>query len=604
MREKNTDKSKTRKRTIVFDTMKLFFKTAYEIKPVVFVLQFFYIIVNTVWPFINVIFPKLVIDELTGGRDINKIILYTVLTLGLDFLCINLRNTLYHFIELHKDGIDRRFSEIKAKKAMEMDFEHTENPEVLDQFTKADEGLSGYSGGAVGILYKVGYIISDVIKLIGAGVLFIIGYPYLIFVLIISIILTAILNSKVNAINVESFKKMSKYNRAFHYIIFNLSDIKFGKDVRMYDAENMMLAKEKDYQHEQIGVWKKQAEDVFKCKRWIVIIDSLKDGFVYFILGLSAITKVITIGDFTMFLGLATTFNSSLQDIIYNVQDIYKRCCYGYEFVKFMNYPNAKAKGTKKIPIISTHTIELKNVSFKYPRAEDYVLENVSIKIQMGEHLSVVGLNGAGKTTFIKLICRLYDVTDGEILLDDVNIKDYDYDEYVKAISVVFQDFRLFAFSAGENIALCEDYNNSRINIENALQLSGMVDTVDALANGLDTYIFKQFEEKGTELSGGQQQKLAIARALYKNAPIVILDEPTAALDPMAEYEIYKHFNTLVADKTAIYISHRLSSCKFCDRIAVFSDRTIKEYGTHSELMKIDDGIYSEMFSAQSMYYT
>ena len=212
-----------------------------------------------------------------------------------------------------------------------------------------------------------------------------------------------------------------------------------------------------------------------------------------------------------------------------------------------------------------------------------------------------MGLNGAGKTTFIKLLCRLYDVTEGEILIDGVNIKEYDQEEYRRLFAVVFQDFQLFAFSMRENIALCCEADDDRIN--EVLKQSGLYGDVQKLEHGLDTTLFKSFDEKGTEFSGGQKQKTAISRALYKNAPIVILDEPTAALDPVAEYDIYRQFNTLVGGKTAIYISHRLSSCKFCDKIAVFAEDTIKEYGTHDELADIRGGIYSEMFAAQAQYY-
>ena len=258
-------------------------------------------------------------------------------------------------------------------------------------------------------------------------------------------------------------------------------------------------------------------------------------------------------------------------------------------------------KGTRAVKQ-GEHTIEFRNVGFKYPRSEQFVLRNVNITIRPEEHLSIVGLNGAGKTTFIKLLCRLYDVTEGEIRVDGVNIKEYSDEEYRKLFSVVFQDFKLFAFSLRDNIALAAEVEDGRIN--ETLKLSGFYEDAQRLEHGLETTLFKAYDEKGTELSGGQQQKTAISRALYKNAPIVILDEPTAALDPMAEYDIYRRFDTLVGGKTAIYISHRLSSCKFCDKIAVFAEDTIKEYGTHEELVSLKNGIYAEMFAAQAQYYT
>ncbi|MDE5679135.1 MAG: ABC transporter ATP-binding protein/permease, partial [Lachnospiraceae bacterium] len=278
---------------------------------------------------------------------------------------------------------------------------------------------------------------------------------------------------------------------------------------------------------------------------------------------------------------------------------IIKKTNYAYEYIVLMRYPIAIEKGEKHVEN-KPHTIEFKNVDFTYPNTEVQVLKNVSLTLHAGEHLSVVGLNGAGKTTFVKLLCRLYDPTAGEILLDGVNISEYDYNEYMQLFSPVFQDFKLFAFSMKENIILGDDMKQEAV--LPLVKQVGLEEKVSSMEKGLDTSLFKFYEEDGIEPSGGEQQKLAIARALYKKAPVVILDEPTAALDPVAEYDIYRQFEELVGGKTAVYISHRLSSCKFCDRIAVFSEGRVAEYGAHDELLKLG-GIYAEMFAAQAQYY-
>ena len=223
--------------------------------------------------------------------------------------------------------------------------------------------------------------------------------------------------------------------------------------------------------------------------------------------------------------------------------------------------------------------------------------------IPAGQHLSVVGLNGAGKTTFVKLLCRLYEVNEGEILLNGKNIMDYSYEEYMKELAVVFQDFKMFAMSMQDNIKLGNHEKISEEEISRVCDISGLGELIASLPNGIHTQIYKCFDKEGIEPSGGEMQKMAIARALYKDAPVVILDEPTAALDPVAEYEIYRHFDDLIGGKTAVYISHRLSSCKFSDQIAVFSDKTIKEYGTHEQLVNRPGGIYATMFAAQAQYY-
>ena len=229
------------------------------------------------------------------------------------------------------------------------------------------------------------------------------------------------------------------------------------------------------------------------------------------------------------------------------------------------------------------------------------ILKNISIKLKAHETLSIVGINGAGKTTFVKLLCRLYEPTEGEILINGINISSIPYEQYYKLLSVVFQDFKLFPFTVRENIQLC--INGDPVRLAESIRESGLSAKIDSLPNGVNTMVFKEFDENGIEFSGGEGQKMAIARAIYKNAPIVILDEPTSALDPIAEYEIYQHFNSLAKGKSTIYISHRLSSTRFTDKVAVFSDGNLAEYGSHAQLMEIDGGIYKNMFQTQAQYY-
>ena len=210
-------------------------------------------------------------------------------------------------------------------------------------------------------------------------------------------------------------------------------------------------------------------------------------------------------------------------------------------------------------------------------------------------------MNGSGKTTMIKLLCRLYDPTEGYITLNGIDIQKYDYEDYLKLFSVVFQDFKLFSFSVGENVAASVDYDEDKV--WSSLEKAGMLERVKAMPKGLKTPVYKDFEEDGVEISGGEAQKIAIARALYKDAAFVILDEPTASLDPIAEHEIYSRFNDMVKDKTAVYISHRLSSCRFCDRILAFDNGQLIQDGSHEELLENPEGKYSELWNAQAQYY-
>ena len=247
------------------------------------------------------------------------------------------------------------------------------------------------------------------------------------------------------------------------------------------------------------------------------------------------------------------------------------------------------------------YEVEFRDVSFRYPNMEAYALRHVSMKFRIGEKLAVVGRNGSGKTTFIKLLCRLYDPTEGEILLNGVDIRKYDYAEYQALFSVVFQDFRLFAFSLGQNVTAGADVDRARAEV--CLREAGLGERLLRMPDGLDTMLYRDFDPHGVVISGGEAQKIAIARALYKNAPFLVLDEPTAALDPVSEYEVYRKFNAISGGKTALYISHRLASCRFCDEILVFSAGSIVQHGAHEALLQEKNGEYACLWHAQAQYY-
>jgi len=503
-------------------------------------------------------------------------------------------------MEKYDERFSIYFTEEMSKRAMELDFQLTEDKEALDQLAAAQTGMTWYSGGMHGISWEFFSMISNIIKIVGVIILIAINAPILFIVTALLLAIKTVINNKKNQIEIESYRKLSKLNRIFGYLGWSLTDFRYGKDIRLYGAKDMMVEKWEKYSEESTMNWKERADKDLPLNLYKVIADVARDFISYFYLGFLAILGKISIGTCTQMITASSTFHSSTRDLIWNIQEIIKRCNYAYEYVKFMDYPAAIDKGDRKVQG-NSHTIEFRNVSFTYPKTDVKVLDNISITLKPGEHLSIVGLNGAGKTTFVKLLCRLYDPDSGEILLDGVNIKEYDYEEYMKLFSPVFQDFKLFSFSLKENIILDKVCTDSEFS--NLIQMVGLREKVESLENGADTMIFKAFDEKGIEPSGGEQQKIAIARALFKKSPIVILDEPTAALDPIAEYEIYKQFDTLVGGKTAVYISHRLSSCRFCDRIAVFHDGTIKELGTHDSLVNVPDGIYAKMFAAQAQYY-
>lgn len=590
------------KRTVLF-----MLKTAWQEKPALFLLYTANLFADILDKVKEVLLPKFLLDELVlvleGGSieaHLRNLGMYAAWIIGSQIVISLVRNAVNLAKQVQKEWFDEFFSVKLAKHAMSMDFEHTENPKALDQMNRAKEGIAWYSEGVVGVLDECYRIVMNVLVFIGVVAVILFNCPLLVPLQLLSLYVISRYNAKNNAIELESFQRLAKSNRIFSYLGWQLAEFRYGKDIRLYDSAEMMGKKAEWFSKEQVAVWANKERKKRKNSWAMDDINSLRDGISYFYIGYLALKKVLTVGDFSMCVAAASSLYWSLAGIVEAAQKITMRCSYAYQFLKFLDYPAAMQKGSREVQS-GEHTIEFSHVGFRYPRSEKDVLKDINLKITSGEHLAVVGLNGAGKTTFIKLLCRLYDVTEGEILVDGINIKEYSEEEYRKLFAVVFQDFQLFAFSLRENIVFGKEGKEAEL--EQVLKASGLYEDAVKLDKGLDTMLYKSFDEHGTELSGGQKQKAAISRALYKNAPIVILDEPTAALDPVAEYEIYKQFHSLVGGKTAIYISHRLSSCKFCDKIAVFADDTIKEYGSHDELVELSGGIYAKMFAAQAKYY-
>ena len=588
--------------------IKTMFLEALHNRPIVFLAYTIQFIVNLARQFQFIILPKFLINELvfiyngdSSSDHLKKIFFLVALTLSIMFFSNILDGFATWIKNLSKEWFNEYFQVKINQQSMSIDFECTEDSNVLDQMNKAKEGMDWYSGNVCGILDHFFTITSNIVFLLGVITVISISSPLVIIFQLISIAFFYIFNKKIKQVEMESFKNLAKSNRIFGYLFFELSDFSYGKDIRLYKASKLFNHLSSKHLDNQYKIWTERSVKSKKQYYKMNFVNLITNFLVYMYVAIKSLKNLITLGDFSMCISASTSFNSYCHNIVTSFQEIIQRSNYVNEYIKFMEYPVTLPKGSKTIALDKPHLIEFKHVSFKYPRSEKIILNDVNITIPYGQHLAIVGLNGAGKTTFIKLLCRLYDVTEGEILVDGINIKDYSDDEYRKLFAVLFQDFKLMAFSLKENIAFDHETDDSKI--DEVLKLAGLYDDAQKLPKKNDTSLYKSFDETGVELSGGQKQKTAIARALYKNAPVVILDEPTAALDPLAEAEIYEDFNKMVGGKTAIYISHRLSSCKFCHQIAVFSEGKITEYGTHEELMQIQDGIYHQMFTTQAKPY-
>lgn len=384
-------------------------------------------------------------------------------------------------------------------------------------------------------------------------------------------------------------------------------DYHFIKDVHLYDGYDLMkkYTVENTWKSEEITGWAKELGKMSGKKGFIQGCSSGLTALAGYVISAAyGIMGKFAIGDVVKFAGSITNILAGFQDMGVQYGDLSLAARKAAATLDMLEVQDEMYKG--KLPLEkrldNRYEIEFRNVSFRYPGREEYALRNFSLKLRIGERMAIVGRNGSGKTTMIKLLCRLYDPQEGEILLNGVDIRKFRQEEYVKLFSVVFQDFTLLSLPLGQNVAASLDVDKDLA--LKCLQKAGLGERLKELPQGLDTYLYQDIMDEGVEISGGEAQKIALARALYKDASFVLLDEPTASLDPVSEYEIYSGFDSMVGDKTAIYISHRLSSCRFCDDIAVFHEGRLVQRGSHEELLKDEKGKYYELWYAQAQYYT
>ena len=422
----------------------------------------------------------------------------------------------------------------------------------------------------------------------------------------ITVILAAFCSMKAESYWVTKGFELNKFgNRLFSFFGFVMYQRERTLDMRMYNQQE--ISQNYMSQNNPFSV-----DSVFgRCAKGPMgglmalsaAISTVFTGFAYLFVCLKAWAGAFGVGSVTQYVGAVTALAKGVSDLMKTLGNLKNNGVFLRTSFEFLDLPDRMYQGslTTEKRADRQYEVEFKDVSFKYPGSEDYALRHVSMKFKIGERLAVVGRNGSGKTTFIKLLCRLYDPTEGQILLNGIDIRKYKYEDYLQVFAVVFQDFQLLAFPLGQNVAATQNYDRKRA--EKCLRMAGFGERLDSMPEGLDTCLYREFDEKGVEVSGGEAQKIALARALYKDAPFIVLDEPTAALDPIAEYEVYSHFDELVSDKTAIYISHRLSSCKFCDEIAVFDHGQVVQQGSHDSLLADEDGQYAKLWHAQAQYY-
>lgn len=557
-------------------------------------------IVHSIIPVIATIFPKYIIDELTGTRDVVTLTWYIGILTGYTLLATLLSNY------FSWDGFSRRcrvaaeFSNDLHRRLAECDFERLEESSFLDMQEKAKKFLYCDWHGFGYLLDCAMTIIGQCFTLAGISAVIVTLDWKIVVVFLICTVISAKIESVERKKAMHLSQKITREERGWHYYAELFENFNYGKEIRINSMGKWLLSRERSYFQKVNANFKQRNDTYIRAGNWSAFFTFLQRIFAYSYLIHGVLGETISIGSFTMYVGAVTTFSIALKGVIESITEIRAYDMYYDNLDDYLSVPTKLRTGKRQTSIPRNGTLEFKHVSFRYPGSKHYALKDVTLSIQPGEKLSIVGENGAGKTTFVKLLTRLYDPTEGEILLDGINIKDIAYEQYMSFFSAVYQDYKLFSFSLKDNIALTLPVDECKI--EQVLKRVGLWEKIQSLPQGINTTLYTNLEEIGFEPSGGEGQKIALARALYKDAPFVILDEPTAALDPRAEYEIYRQFHEMTKEKTAVSISHRLSSAKFCDKVAVFSGGKLIEYGTHSELIK-REGLYQEFFDLQAEPY-
>lgn len=593
----------TKKSRSMFTNLKFLIGNAWKWDKSVFSYFGLYTIVTSVLPFIGIFAPKLIIDELTGPKRINNL----MIILGILFLVSVSLNYLATYLSAayfpKMIGIRFKFINMLEEKCMTMDFKHTEEPKTLNDIETAWRATSNNSDGIEGVFHRLFSLLGSFISLFGYVVIIAVLNPLVLLYLVLNVLVTYYLTVRVKKYEHSQKDKVAEVRRKGKYIYDTMYNFAYGKDIRIYNIKDWLEGKFKFYKEEEVSIFKKVKYKYVNVSLIDTLFLLLREGIVFAYLIYRVMYMGMSIGDFSMYFITISGFAAWMQKVMEDIAHIRLQNLYINDFRDFLEMDEkAKEKSNSEIPQSTPYEIEFKNVSFKYPNSERYIYKNLSLKIRAGERLAIVGINGAGKTTFVKLLTRLYEPTEGEILINGINIANLNKEEYYKLFSVVFQEIKMLAFSVAENVSFVPEDKIDRERVMECIEKAGMKEKINSLKKGIDTSLLKIIDLEGIELSGGENQKLALARALYKNGEIVILDEPTAALDPIAEFNIYKSFDELVGEKTAIYISHRLASTRFCDAIAFFEDGQIKEYGTHEELLE-KKGRYAEIFDVQACYY-
>ena len=603
--------------------LKLFYKRY----PQMILSRLISVVWNSLTPYVSIYLSALVIDELAGSRNVERLQLLVLITLASAAVIALGTALLKKWTEAQSAGMWFKVENILSEKMLDMDYVSLDETHTAELLSTIRQNMNGGGWGLYRVVVAYEELCSSILTILGgisltvslfvshvpdgAGALSALNNP-LVVLAVITVMLAVtfiapVLNNKSGSYYAKHADSHNLGNRLFSFFGWLGYYSELAPDVRIYRQDRICGRHNhnKDDTFCSNGLFARLAwgpMGLFAAAGSAVSV--IFTGVVYAFVCLKALAGAFGLGSVTQYVASITKVSGGMSSFVSTLGDMRNNAPFLELTFEFLDIPNNMYQGSLTVEKRNDrkYEVEFRNVSFKYPGSENYALRNVNMKFEIGKRLAVVGMNGSGKTTFIKLLCRLYDPTEGEILLNGIDIRKYNYAEYMNIFSVVFQDFKLFSLTLGENVA--SGSNIDREKVIDCLNKAGFGGRLAEMPNGIDTYLYTDYEKDGVNVSGGEAQKIAIARALYKDSPFIILDEPTAALDPIAEAEIYGKFDEIAGDKTAIYISHRLSSCKFCDEIAVFHEGAVIQQGTHASLVADESGKYYELWHAQAQYYT
>ena len=564
-------------------------------------------VLSAFYMLIGIYIPKIVL-ALVENKVTTDTMIKVLVAVGIIILVVKLINTKAQYVgEYAWDKVYKGLVSKYLRKSFTTDFKNMENPDFLDLIERSKHAMYNYQGIS-GYCRRGSNILSNIVLVVIAGAAIAVINPLIILVLVvISYFIYKILDSTMEWTKINFRDAMSSNFRKNYYFSSTARDFKYAKDIRLFKMQDFIEQTWKDINTVYYAACKKNHRKWVMCEAKMSFLRLFQNLLLYVVLIYMVLNKGMSISDFVLYIGLVASFSTAMTDMFCNMVWMNMNRMELDDFRTFLDWNEdkpdiEKGQGVSKNIGLKQFEFKFENVSFKYPGHEKYVLKNINLTIEAGSKLAVVGINGAGKTTLTKLLMRLYEPTEGRILLNGVDVKKYDRDTYFKIFAPVFQNIEIFAFPVWQNISMKPENETDKNRTMEALERSGLDEKINKYENKIDTMLLRIFDPNGVDLSGGERQRLAMARALYQNREVLVLDEPTAALDALAEDRMYQEFNQMVKGKTAIFISHRLSSTRFCDKIVMFEDGRIIEEGTHEQLIKAN-GKYRNMFQVQAQYY-